>query len=59
MLFAGVASWSCSNEYDDTPLRNDLADLKARIEAAQTALATLNSDLKSYQKLIEGLWGPH
>ena len=57
MLFAGVASWSCSNEYDDTPLRNDLADLKARIEAAQTALATLNSDLKSYQKLIEGLDG--
>lgn len=57
MLLAGMAAWSCSDEYDDTPLKNDLSDLAERIAAAQQALNTLNTDLKSYASLIEALQG--
>ena len=57
MLLAGVAAWSCSDEYDDAPLKNELGSLADRIAAAQAALNQLNGDLKSYAALIETMQG--
>lgn len=55
-LFMAFAC-GCTDEYDDTALRNDVESLKERIEAAQAALTSLNNDLKSYQTLIASLHG--
>lgn len=57
MLLAGVASWSCSNEYDDSALRGDLKSLAERIEAVQASLTSINNELNSYKTLLEGLQG--
>lgn len=57
VLLATTLWCGCSDEYDDSGLKNDLNDLAARIEAAQTALTALNNDLKSYQSIIAALDG--
>ena len=44
----------CS-DYDDTDLWNSVNDIKKRVEALETAVAKLNSDVSAMQTLIEKL----
>ena len=45
---------ACS-DYDDTELWNSVNDIKKRVEALETAVAKLNSDVSAMQTLIEKL----
>lgn len=54
---SGALLWSCSDDYDDSKVKGDLAELATRIEAAQQALNTINQDLASYAQLIQTLKG--
>lgn len=45
---------ACS-DYDDTDLWNSVNDIKKRVEALETAVAKLNSDVSAMQTLIEKL----
>lgn len=55
LLLAVLLTTGCSDEYDDSTLRNDLEELRRRIEAAQASLTAINNDLRSYQTLLETL----
>ncbi len=57
MLAVGALSVACSDEYDDTALKSDVADLANRIAAMEQALQGLNSDLRSYASLVGSLQG--
>ena len=54
---SGALLWSCSDDYDDSQIKADMADLAARIEAVQQAVTALNTDLSTYQGLINALKG--
>ena len=57
MLAVGALSVACSDEYDDSALKSDVANLAERIAAVEQALQGLNSDLRSYASLLDAMQG--
>ena len=57
MLAVGALSVACSDEYDDSALKGDVANLAERIAAVEQALQGLNGDLKSYASLLDAMQG--
>lgn len=53
MLLAVFATVTCS-EYDDSELRQEIENLKARVGALEHAQTTANSNIQALQKLTEG-----
>ena len=45
----------CSDDYDDTELRNGLSDLKDRVAKLETQLAKLNGDITTMDALVKKL----
>ena len=57
MLAVGTLSVACSDDYDDSALKSDVADLANRIAAMEQALQGINNDLQSYASLVGSLQG--
>ncbi|MDE6778374.1 MAG: hypothetical protein K2J51_02710 [Alistipes sp.] len=57
LLAAVTLGWSCSEDYDDSELRQRLDDIASRIEASQQAVEQLNADLETYARLVEAAAG--
>lgn len=55
LLFAALAMFSCGDDYDDTELRNDMNDLKSRVEKLETWCGTVNSQISALQGLVSAL----
>lgn len=55
LLFVVVAVLGCSKDYDDTELRNDVNDLKSRVEKLETWCNTANSQITALQGLLTAL----
>ena len=55
LLFTAMAVFGCSKDYDDTELRNDVNDLKSRVEKLETWCATANSQISALQGLVNAL----
>ena len=55
LLFTAMAVFGCSKDYDDTELRNDVNDLKSRVEKLETWCATANSQISALQGLVAAL----
>lgn len=53
-LLATVAMFGCS-KYDDTELRNDVNDLKSRVEKLETWCNTANGQISALQGLVTAL----
>ena len=45
----------CSDDYDDTELRNGLSDLKDRVAKLETQLTKLNGDITTMDALVKKL----
>ncbi len=55
LLVAAVVMWSCGDDYDDTALRNDVNDLKSRVEKLEAWCTTVNGQISSLQGLVSAL----
>ena len=55
LTFAAMAVFGCSKDYDDTELRNDVSDLKSRVEKLETWCTTANSQISALQGLVTAL----
>ena len=55
LTFAAMAVFGCSKDYDDTELRNDVSDLKSRVEKLETWCTTVNSQISALQGLVTAL----
>ena len=55
LTFAAMAVFGCSKDYDDTELRNDVNDLKSRVEKLETWCTTANSQISALQGLVAAL----
>ena len=56
-LLAATALWSCGDDYDDTALRNDVDDLKSRVEKLETWCITVNGQISALQGVVTALEG--
>lgn len=54
-LFMSLFFSSCSEEYDDTDLRNDITDLENRVQALEELCKNMNTNISSLQTLVESL----
>lgn len=54
-LLTVTALWSCGDDYDDTALRNDVDDLKSRVEKLETWCTTVNGQISALQGLVIAL----
>ena len=54
-LLATTALWSCGNDYDDTELRNEIGDLKARVEKLEEWSTKTNGEISALQGAITAL----
>lgn len=54
-LFAFIFFSSCSEEYDDTELRNDITDLENRVQALEELCKNMNTNISSLQTLVDAL----
>lgn len=55
MLFTALAVFGCSDDYDDTALRNDVNDLKSRVEKLEAWCSTVNSQITALQGVVSAL----
>lgn len=55
MCFCALTLTSCSDDYDDTEIKNSIASLEQRVAALEAWCTTVNSELSSLQTLIEAL----
>ncbi|WP_300255954.1 PL29 family lyase N-terminal domain-containing protein [uncultured Alistipes sp.] len=57
MLFAiaTLVCVGCSDEYDDSALRNDLNDLENRVAKLEELCKQMNTNISSLQKIVEAL----
>ena len=54
-LFMSLFFSSCSEEYDDTDLRNDITDLENRVQALEELCKNMNTNISSLQTLVDAL----
>ena len=54
-LLMAIALFSCGDDYDDTALRNDVNDLKSRVEQLESWCSTANSQISALQGLVSAL----
>ena len=54
-LLMAIALISCGDDYDDTALRNDVNDLKSRVEQLESWCSTANSQISALQGLVSAL----
>lgn len=52
-----ITAVSCSDDYDDSALRQDIEQIKDRVAKLEEQVASLNSDYKSMQQIVEALQG--
>ncbi len=59
LLYAmsAVMLFSCSDEYDDSGLKNDLNGLKDRVAALESTLKAMNTDIASMRSIVTALQG--
>ncbi len=59
LLYAmsAIMLFSCSDEYDDTGLKNDLNGLKDRVAALESTLKAMNTDIASMRSIVTALQG--
>lgn len=57
LLFMATFTVSCSEEYDDTDLRNDITDLENRVQALEELCKAMNTNISSLQTLVDALQG--
>lgn len=55
LLLTAIAMFSCGDDYDDTELRNDVNDLKSRVEKLESWCSTANTQISALQGLISAL----
>lgn len=57
MLFAiaTLVCVGCSDEYDDSALRNDLSDLENRVSKLEELCKQMNTNISSLQTIITAL----
>ena len=56
LLIAVAASvTSCGEDYDDTAIKNDIADLQSRVEKLETWCTTVNGQISALQGLVTAL----
>ncbi|MCD8184664.1 MAG: hypothetical protein LUE99_18130 [Bacteroides sp.] len=47
LLLMALTVFSCGDDYDDTGLRNDISDLKSRVEKLEAWCSNANSQLSA------------
>ena len=55
ILLAATGLWSCGNDYDDTELKNELNDLKSRVEKLEEWSTKTNGQISALQGAITAL----
>ena len=51
-LLLATTFFSCGDDYDDTALRNDVNDLKSRVEKLESWCSTTNTQISALQGLV-------
>lgn len=54
-LLLAVTLYSCGDDYDDSALRNDVNDLKSRVEKLEAWCSTANTQISALQGLVTAL----
>lgn len=54
-LLLATTFFSCGDDYDDTALRNDVNDLKSRVEKLESWCSTTNTQISALQGLVSAL----
>ena len=54
-LILATTLFSCGDDYDDTALRNDVNDLKSRVEKLEAWCTTANTQISALQGLVSAL----
>ena len=55
LLVTAMAVFSCSKDYDDTELKQDISDLQSRVEKLETWCTTVNGQISALQGLVTAL----
>lgn len=55
LLLMAVTVFGCGDDYDDTALKNDLNDLKSRVEKLESWCSTANTQISALQGLVEAM----
>lgn len=55
LLLMAVTVFGCGDDYDDTALKNDLNDLKSRVEKLESWCSTTNTQISALQGLVEAM----
>lgn len=55
LLLMAVTVFGCGGDYDDTALKNDLNDLKSRVEKLESWCSTANTQISALQGLVEAM----
>lgn len=55
LLLMAVTVFGCGDDYDDTALKNDLNDLKSRVEKLESWCSTANTQMSALQGLVEAM----
>lgn len=55
LLFCGILLCGCSDEYDDSALRNDLNDLETRVTKLEELCKQMNTNISSLQSIVTAL----
>ncbi len=55
LLIVALAMFSCGDDYDDTALKNDISDLKSRVEKLESWCNTANTQISALQGLVSAL----
>ena len=55
LIAVAVSVTSCGEDYDDTAIKNDIADLQSRVEKLETWCTTVNGQISALQGLVSAL----
>lgn len=55
LLIVALAMFGCGDDYDDTALKNDISDLKSRVEKLESWCSTANTQISALQGLVSAL----
>ena len=55
LIAVAVSVTSCGEDYDDTAIKNDIADLQSRVEKLETWCTTANGQISALQGLVSAL----
>mgnify|MGYP000055491832 FL=1 len=55
LLVVALAMFGCGDDYDDTALKNDISDLKSRVEKLESWCSTANTQISALQGLVSAL----